>query len=516
MMYKRKVSLFLLVGALGLVFLTTSVANAACPDGMTSYWKLDEIAAGTYEDFINGNDGTGGTANPTPATGIVNGGQEFNGTDTEINVPADRSFGWYSNESFSIEYWLKRDDTVPSTNEVAVGRDDGLASSLRWWTGITTSEVATCTLTATNGDSHTVTGGTDVVDGGWHHVVVVRDADADELRIYVDGNEDATPISTTYGAGFESTSAELNIGWFDLSPYYHFEGVLDEVALYDRALTLTEIEGHYNNGVGVQDYCQGSAAPSDAPFPDDTISLWKLDEIAAGTYEDSFNGNDGTGGTANPTPATGIVNGGQEFNGTDTEINVPADRSFGWYSNESFSIEYWLKRDDTVPSTNEVAVGRDDGLASSLRWWTGITTSEVATCTLTATNGDSHTVTGGTDVVDGGWHHVVVVRDADADELRIYVDGNEDATPISTTYGAGFESTSAELNIGWFDLSPYYHFEGVLDEVALYDRALPLTEIEDHYDAGLAGHGIDYVAPTVTTPTGGGGGGGCFIATVVE
>ena len=59
MMYKSRTGLFtlLLVGALGLVFLTTSSVPAAAPVDTISYWKLDETTPGTYTDSVGNNDG---------------------------------------------------------------------------------------------------------------------------------------------------------------------------------------------------------------------------------------------------------------------------------------------------------------------------------------------------------------------------------------------------------------------------------------------------------------------------
>ena len=49
------------------------------------------------------------------------------------------------------------------------------------------------------------------------------------------------------------------------------------------------------------------------------------------------------------------------------------------------------------------------------------------------------------------------------------------------------------LSIGWLDLFGGFRLGGMLDEVALYDRALTADEIQDHYEDGLAGWGIDYI-----------------------
>ena len=82
---------------LGLTFQPAISTYAACPDGISSYWKLDEVTPGTYVDFIKDNNGTG-NANPTAdADGTVNGAQAFDvAAATGIDVEPDSSFNWTS------------------------------------------------------------------------------------------------------------------------------------------------------------------------------------------------------------------------------------------------------------------------------------------------------------------------------------------------------------------------------------------------------------------------------------
>ena len=233
-----------------------------------------------------------------------------------------------------------------------------------------------------------------------------------------------------------------------------------------------------------------------AAYPNGVISHWKLDEAtpgaAFGNYEDSFNGNDGTG-NVNPTAATGIVNGAQLFNGPDIAVNVPADNSFDWQSDESFSIEFWVKTDGVAPDTNQVIIGRDDA-STNFHWWVGIHGGDglISFVLRDITGAGTANLVGvGTiDPTDGSWHHVVGVRDESIDTNLIYVDGVLQGSVVFD-YAAGFGSATTALNIGWLNLTPFYHFGGTLDEIALYDRALPQAEIQAHRDAGLLGQGIE-------------------------
>jgi uncharacterized repeat protein (TIGR01451 family) len=232
-----------------------------CPNDMLAYWKLDETGGSTYDDFHYGYDGECAGTCPAPAAGQVNGGQAFDGSSSGIDVsvvPGDDSFDWGAQDSFSIEFWLQTDSaSTCAGNQVVVGRDDS-STSLHWWIGCRNGGGANFRLTDVDGNSAGVRGDTDLTDGVWHHVVAVRDASAGEIRIYIDGTQEDSE-SVTYSAGFGSTTAALNVGWLNLHPYYHFDGTLDELAVYDRALSPDEVGQHYDEGLAGRWYCQDIA-----------------------------------------------------------------------------------------------------------------------------------------------------------------------------------------------------------------------------------------------------------------
>ena len=74
------------------------------PSNLAAYWPLNESVSGSYVDLTGTNNGTGTT---TPATGQVNGAQQFNGTTDKIEVPADPAFDFAATDNFSVEFWYK-------------------------------------------------------------------------------------------------------------------------------------------------------------------------------------------------------------------------------------------------------------------------------------------------------------------------------------------------------------------------------------------------------------------------
>ena len=243
-----------------------------CPSGMIHYWKLDEDGQ-PYVDLY----GSNATCSDCPAatTGIVGGAQQFN-TSTRMNVSAEASLNWEANDSFSIELWMKSDGTNSCEEQVLVGRDDEPASGLQWWVGCwTAGNKAAFQMIDTSGFGGTklIIGSKSLNDGLWHHVVAVRDGAAGQNRLYVDGSLEGT-ANVTYSSGFDSATAALNIGWLDY-PYsagLHFTGTMDEVALYNKALSGSEIQQHYTHGADGNSYCYGYYAVTPSAGANGSIS----------------------------------------------------------------------------------------------------------------------------------------------------------------------------------------------------------------------------------------------------
>jgi Concanavalin A-like lectin/glucanases superfamily/GDSL-like Lipase/Acylhydrolase family/SdrD B-like domain/CarboxypepD_reg-like domain len=235
----------LLIIALNLLIAGNGSAQdqiSGCPSNMIHYWRLDENDS-PYADSY-GTNNAACTNCPIATAGIINGAQQFDAT-TDVSADDDNTFDWGNAESFSIELWMKPDsgNTCPDT-QVMVGRDDN-NTPLHWWIGCTDGK-AEAYLSDTGGVGSGVKGTKNISDGNWHHVVLIRDAGANETLIYVDGVKDGS-VTKTYTSKFEST-APLNIGWINLNDGYHFLGTLDEIALYSRALTGAEVRQHYYDG----------------------------------------------------------------------------------------------------------------------------------------------------------------------------------------------------------------------------------------------------------------------------
>jgi hypothetical protein len=250
-------------------------AEWRCPESMISHWKFDEDGTTTFEDSLGTHDGTCSGQCPDAVVGLIEGGQRFDGSTTGINVPANSVFDWAADGSFSIEYWMKK-STSCTGNEVIIGRDaldSEAGNQLHWWSGCSSDGTAVFELKATNGEEYFLQSRPQVTvtDGMWHHIAVVRDYNNSETRLYVDGTLEDRAESSTYSAGFGSSSAGLNIGWLNLDAGYRYDGILDEMAIYGRSLADSEVQEHYDFGLVSVGYCYGPPVILENPV-DQTVS----------------------------------------------------------------------------------------------------------------------------------------------------------------------------------------------------------------------------------------------------
>ncbi|MBC5772970.1 T9SS type A sorting domain-containing protein [Pontibacter sp. KCTC 32443] len=211
--------------------------------GIIHHWMLHEVSGVRYKDFYTPYDAVSDeAARPAPTAGVISGGQRFNGTTTGLDVSNSSNFNWNPNESFSMELWV-RTATSSGNNRVLLGRQ-AADSEMHWWIGIDPQGYAGFQLLDILWQGTFVgKSGPKLNDGKWHQVVAVRDGGANATRLYVDG-ERVAEASFNYANTFASESP-VTIGYLNQQIKYRFDGDLDEVKLFGRALTDAEIQERY-------------------------------------------------------------------------------------------------------------------------------------------------------------------------------------------------------------------------------------------------------------------------------
>ena len=204
---------------------------AVLPDNATNWWQAD----GNAVDSIGSLDGNAGASF---GPGVVGQAFSFNGSGQYIdlgNVP-DLDF---TNEDFSVEGWFRIPD-LPD-NAAACGARYPIFHNRDWGYGtqIYGDGLVNFYKYYTVSDAVGVTSPSPVSVGDWHHFASVHAVS--ELRLYLDGQLVNTANSPS-GAVFYQSSDKPEIGRMLCGPsFFHFRGLIDELTIYDRALTDPEI-----------------------------------------------------------------------------------------------------------------------------------------------------------------------------------------------------------------------------------------------------------------------------------
>jgi len=223
------------------------------PSGAVAYWKCDE-GSGTivYDSTDNHNDGT-----LKNGTGWTNGKSGyalwFDGSNDYVEV-ADSGSLQFGTGSFSVEVWLyarsfssnDNPDYVRWMSKVNWGSDWQTNPSRTWWTAQFFSDGSVSFGWRGYGDPEVTvirTPANVVTLNTWYHVVVVVDRDNGMGYIYVNGVErtEGVDISGSIGS-LDVVGKPLQFG----GTWAEFPGMIDEILIYNRALTSSEVLKRYN------------------------------------------------------------------------------------------------------------------------------------------------------------------------------------------------------------------------------------------------------------------------------
>jgi hypothetical protein len=295
------------------------------------------------------------------------------------------------------------------------------------------------------------------IRGSWHYMVYTFEPSS--RKLYLDGDEIASD-STTQSYNVSPT---VRIGNYYGGGNYYFNGSIDSVRIYNRALSAEEVRYHYNKG--------------------GPVAEWKFDEGSGQTaFDESFNNNDGTlGGTSaieasDPTWVEGKYGGALSFDGGDDYVDAGNGSSL---TTEAITIAAWIKANGDYTSNQIIVHKLDypnrDGYALYFAHVTDYNEFKFLTCNGTASSAITSTVS----LSDNDWHFIVATSNASG--RKIYFDGVLDET-------AGFHGiaiTEFSLKIGGYNTTTDC-FNGSIDDVRIYNYARSAEQIQMDYNAGVA------------------------------
>lgn len=233
------------------LILAAPVSLAALDDGLAGYWKMDSGSGSTAFDDVGGEDGDITGASWTTAK--FKSGLYFDGSGDYVALSDWRVFDGSS--SVSVSTWINpsslsySDDGHFSNHAQLVGKqgqgsDDNYELAL-----LDTGEAG---VYVDNGNNIQVTGGS-IDTGSWYHVVSTY-GDG-QLELYVNGDRVASSsasgslVSNTHPLEFGGDSG----GNYGGGNYYWYDGKMDEIRIYSRELSSSEVQDLYQYSASICD-----------------------------------------------------------------------------------------------------------------------------------------------------------------------------------------------------------------------------------------------------------------------
>jgi hypothetical protein len=423
--------------------------------------------------FILPSIGSGIIASPTAPPAFSNTySVDFDGTDDHAST-AFVTDDYNLKDGFTVSLWVNLDSA--SGIQDFFGRYG--SSTSRFYFGISGSNLRVAIGTAfdTTSLSHGLS------TGLWSHVAYTfSGGSSGTFTYYVNGSSVGT-LSFTWT--FDNVAYEpMHIGALKNGANTNqnpTDGKLDEMAIFNSALSSSAISNIYNSGVPTD---LSSYSP---------VGWWRMGDNDGGTgttiTDQGSGGNDATlvnGPTFStnvPTPAYSIYS--VDLDGTNDYIDIGSSGTVG-------TLSAWFKPDTALSASGRTGylVGFNStsgpfgaayaGIAFGNH--TGTLTNEIISF---HTNDWMYAYADASATVSADWHHVAVRWSGT--EYEIYLDGTS-VMNHSAQWGSASkaEIPYSSLNIGKRNLGTYFH-EGLVDEVAVWHTALSASDITTLYNSGV-------------------------------
>ncbi len=422
---------------------TTSIWKETQSDGLVGEWKFDEGLGTTANDTsVNNHPGTLINMNNSNWTDGMDGkALEFNGTGEYVDIP---NVDGLTSDSFTGMAWINI--SIHKNYAGIVNK----YSSGGW--GIWDQTDGGIRFYRNDGSVGNLNDATPISSNEWHHIAWGYDLKSGEAFFYIDGELDYSVASVNP----LRTKTPMTIGWYTSS--YYLDGQIDEVKIYDQALTPKEISDYYNKTAN-------------------KVGEWKFNEgVGQYTNDTSQNNYNGTLMPTYPTnvPAwssNAISGNALYFDGIDDRVetnyipntfNIHDHTIEAWvYPTEDVSagaVIYGVGESATTDKTLEFKI--INGIVEVWHW------------------GDNWNTT--IKINNNEWSHIVYTYDADIKTGYIYMNGTYFGSHAFTGYLNILNDASLPSQIG-MGISGRY-FKGNIDEVSIYNYTMPGEIILDNYN----------------------------------
>ena len=346
-----------------------NAANPGDTEGLVARWHFDEnIGSTAYDSSGNNNNGTIYGAIWT--NGVTGSALSFDGSDDYVEVDYHDLFRFEGSQPFTVELWFKREGGFGIGQMLIIRGFDGDPENSNWWLSLGGTNQVGFGYEHDLGTNQVILSDLTIEDRSWHYVAGSWDGIVQ--RLFLDGvlvasDSSAPPIGVTENRPIRIGNA---FSTFTGGDRFHFNGLTDEVRIYNRTLSAEEIFAHF---VTVD------VTPPTTTH--DYDGLWHTtDFIITLTATDDLSGIAETYYKINDEPTKTVSIDGQPYITTESANNTLEYWSVDVADNEELphKILTGIKLDKTAP-TGSIAINND----------ATYTTSASVTLTLTVTDATS-------------------------------------------------------------------------------------------------------------------------------
>jgi hypothetical protein len=454
------------------------------------YWSFNDGTGTTSQDTSQNNNDATLTSGPTWRTQemcVIDKCLKFDGSN-------DRAGKTYSSDteldpgtaSFTISVWERHPSAISGTDTI-LSRADGL-NGVGYKIYMNSSGNICFGIDDTAGSfpSDSACSTTTYNDSQWHFVQAVKNGTTD-ITLYIDGNQVAQDASIT-SSSISGTSSPIYAGIDSDTTSNPWDGFIDEIKIYNYAKTTSQLQADKANTGGTDQTSSsfGSRDPTKS-LSNGLVAYWKMDESAANSCtggvndscDSSGNANDGAWSGNTTIATTAKFNSATTFDGTNDNIRAAETTSTDIGGNtSSFTVSAWFKTTTNFGSDTTLVSKSDSSGAYPFEL---VLTSSEALAFGNYDGTNFSTATTGVSYNDGVWHHALGVRDTVSKKLLLYVDGqlaasaNDDSTVATDNND---DLSVGASGVGYIEQD----YNGQIDEVRLYNRALSAQEAISLYD----------------------------------
>ncbi|MBP2322203.1 hypothetical protein JOF56_002588 [Kibdelosporangium banguiense] len=425
-------------------------ALAGASNVQVAHWKFDETGGTTARNSVEGGaDAVLQNGATFTSSGAVKGGLRLDGID---DVASTSGPLLRTDQSFSVAAQVKLDRNDDGTYTV-LSQDGDRACSfcLQYQNGKWVFVFPQSDADSPAGYNWVGTSSRPPA-GVWTHLAGTYDTGDNKIRFYVDGEliGETTRVTPWQAKNAFRIGQTVSGG----VPVGRFPGTIDEVRAYSRAISQDEVRG-----------------------------LVSRDNVTAGTWKLDGNPDDANG------KLNAKVKGGADWTSGQTSMPDPADLAVrlngtnGYLAIEqsvvdtdkSFTVTAWAKVDKitghhtVVSQQGRTASGFDLGMLPDGRWDFTVSKIDAADAAI------DHVSGGGAQA--GVWTHLAGVYSKSRQRIELYVNGVL-AGSVPHLDGADIEGPMQIGRSKWGGDENAEFFPGAIDDVSVYSRALPVTEIQ--------------------------------------